>query len=265
MLDFIRKENTRYDFGIHFDYFIEKSWSRPYFKNIDHVENCLNIIRDFSNTYQRNLGFGDESLAELLQVPDFIYSKYCSDLLDILVKELIILPTYNIAWKKNNIEIGSNFILTEVYETDKLPYYYILNTGMYSWPYLLLNKDTGCVLKFYIDEILPSNTINLINGHFKELNNLKGGYYQLKFPLNHLGIEISNLDFLATPLDSLITIPEELRESTCISYVSAIDPIGTNVHHSIQSLTDKDDILFRNKIIALIEREREKENIDLPF
>ena len=267
MLEFIRKENTRLDFGRNFDYFIDKNWRRNYFINNDDAEKCLKITRAFSKAYKRNIGFGDEPLGQLFYVPEFINSEFCTDLLDVLVKGLYILPTHTISWLKNGKEIGTNFISTEVYESDKLPFYYILNTGWsrYGFPYLLVNKETGSLLEMYIADILPSNEINHIYGRFDELENHESDYYQLIFTISNDGKEILNKEYTVTPLNSLITIPNQINESAWICYTSPINPEGTNIEHTVQALTDREDILFRNRIIDLIEQDRQTNKFDLPF
>lgn len=265
MLQFIKTENTRRNFGQLFDYFIEKDWARNYFRNSDDVEKCLQLTRAFSREFERNVGQGDESLADLFYVPEFVDSQFCTDLLEILIKGLLLLPTYNLKWEKNGTKIGDNFLFTEVYESDKLQHYYILNSATYDLPYLLVNKETGSVLNMYIADIFPSKEINKIYGQFYTMENIEHGYYQLVFPLNDVGNEILNLEYKPTPLDFLITIPKELEETAYIGYSSPIHPQGTNVNHTIEELSDEEDVLFRNRIISLLEQDAEVNDIDLPF
>lgn len=150
MLEFVKKENTRFDFGVIFDRFIEKDWSRRYFKNRDAVERCLEILGNYAKAYNPNCE-SDMGLQKLFYDKDFIDSPFCSDLLNIFVNELFVLPTHSVEWKENEIKVSENYFWTEVYETEYLPFYYILNCGESNWPFLLLNKETGSVLDLYIE------------------------------------------------------------------------------------------------------------------
>lgn len=266
MLEFKRYQNSRHDFGLLFDHYIEKSWSRGYLRSEDAVERCLAITREFAKSENRAITW-DADLKDLFYDSSFINSTYFEDLISLLVDESIVIPTYHIEWFQDDSKVGDNFIWTEIYETDKLPHYYILNCNEPVWPVLLVNRNTGTQLNLLISEILPSENLHMLNGKFLENGLHSDVYYQLEFDINTSKNEIIGNSYKAVHLESIIKIPAEIADSTNVLFISSINPNQTNIEHHEVKLTDQNDIEFREMIMAKISNRynRSSSDLDLPF
>jgi hypothetical protein len=259
MIKFIRKEKTRKDFGELFDYFLYRDSATSFLRDTNEIKKCIQNTQKYKNH--------ETSFKELLYNQDFLSSSHCDELLNTLVKSLHALPTFSIEWMKDDIKIGDNFLWTEIYEHEKIPFYYILNCNTPDCSILLINKETGRLLEMHIAEIFPSSTLHLLNGRFihEKLNSIIP--YQLKFALNESKNEVKVKDFTHTPIENIISIPEEFTEFVIPIFISTITPSITNIPHEIVMLTDEEDIKFRNRIIEFIRKEEEeiKEKDELLF
>ena len=263
MIKFLKREKSRNDFGVMFDRFIEKDWSRGYFKNESYVDQCLGIIKKNIKEIDGNC-YDVVELKDLFLDKKFVESSYCNELLESFAKGLFILPVDSIEWYLNNDLIGENYIWSEIYESEHLPYYFILNCGNASWPLLLVNKSSGSIVDVLVSELLPSNKLNILFGRFNNLDLNSEKYYQLTFTSDNFGkiIEESNCYKL---IEDIILLPNEFSSYLYLGFSSPIYPYGTNINFDIQTLSDREDINFRNKLIEIMNIQGQNETSELPF
>ena len=164
--------------------------------NKENVEKVLNRLPNKNKLYDNYLydikepfveyGFflqkEDINIEEILTNELALNNTNLSNLIITCIKNFPLeFRTHKIEWWDGNTCLGSESYYTDIYEDERLPYYYILHIDLFQ-SYKLLHKETGKLLNFTFHDLCPSDDNSILNGRY-------------------MSGDLSNYDFCSTLVD----------------------------------------------------------------
>jgi len=144
--------------------------------------------------------------------------------------------THKIEWWDGNTCLGSESYYTDIYEDERLPYYYILHIDLFQ-SYKLLHKETGKLLNFTFHDLCPSDDNSILNGR-------------------HMSGDLSNYDFCSTLVDwsndDIEGTVKVLANKNKEIFQNLILPTSTNVPYSYIPCTNNIDFQFSHNVMNLV-------------
>lgn len=145
--------------------------------------------------------------------------------------------THKIEWWDGNTCLGCESEYTDIYEDERLPYFYILHTELFQ-SYKLLHKVSGRLLNFTFHDLCPSDDNSIINGR-------------------HMNGDLANYDFCATHIDwsneNIEGTAKVVTNDNKEIFQNLILPTSTNVSYFYIPCPNNIDFQFSYNIMNLIQ------------
>ena len=144
--------------------------------------------------------------------------------------------THKIEWWDGNTCLGDEFEYTDIYEDERMPYFYILHIEPFQ-SYKLLHKETGRLLNFTFHDLCPSDDNSIINGR-------------------HMNGDLANYDFCSTFIDwsnqDLEGTAKVVTNDNKEFFQNLILPTSTNVPYLYMPCSNYIDFQFSHNIMNLV-------------